>query len=155
MALTIEGEEKVSAPIESVWRALNDVDVLRQCLPGCESLEKTADDALSAKVSLKIGPIKAVFTGDVTLSNFNPPFSYTITGAGKGGIAGFAKGGADVVLTPSEDGTTLLKYASKVDVGGKIAQLGGRLILATSKKLTEEFFSKFNSLASVQGASGE
>jgi hypothetical protein len=155
MALTIEGEEKISAPIETVWHALNDVDILRQCLPGCETLEKTADDALSAKVSLKIGPIKAVFTGEVTLSNFNPPFSYTITGAGKGGIAGFAKGGADVMLAPAEGGATLLKYASNVDVGGKIAQLGGRLILATSKKLTAEFFSKFNILVSEQSSSGK
>ena len=148
MALVIEGEERISAPVQKVWEALNDPDVLKECIPGCESLEKNSDTDLAAIIVLKIGPIKARFTGAVTLKNLNPPHSYTIEGEGKGGIAGFAKGGADVTL--SEDGadTTVLKYAAKADVGGKIAQLGSRLITSTSKKLAGEFFSKFNATVS-------
>lgn len=143
MALVIEGEEKIAAPIDKVWAALNDPEVLKQCIPGCQSLEKTSDNDLAATVVLKIGPIKATFNGAVTLKNLNPPNSYTIQGEGKGGIAGFAKGGADVTLTEDVPGMTLLKYEAKADVGGKIAQLGSRLITSTSKKLAGEFFSTF------------
>jgi len=143
MALVIEGEERIAAPIDKVWAALNDPEVLKESIPGCESLEKKSDTELAATVVLKIGPIKATFQGEVTLLNLNPPHSYTIQGEGKGGIAGFAKGGADVTL--SEDGadTTVLKYAAKADVGGKIAQLGSRLIDSTSRKLAGQFFSTF------------
>ena len=141
MALVIEGEERISAPVQKVWEALNDPDVLKACIPGCESLEKKSDTDLAAIVVLKIGPIKAKFTGAVTLKNLNPPHSYTIEGEGKGGIAGFAKGGADVTLTEESAGITVLNYAAKADVGGKIAQLGSRLITSTSKKLAGEFFS--------------
>jgi carbon monoxide dehydrogenase subunit G len=144
MALVIEGEERISAPVQKVWEALNDPDVLRECIPGCESLEKNSDIDLAAIVVLKIGPIKARFIGAVTLKNLQPPHSYTIEGEGKGGIAGFAKGGADVNLTEDGPGVTVLKYAAKADVGGKIAQLGSRLITSTSKKLAGEFFSTFN-----------
>ena len=143
MALVIEGEEKIAAPIDKVWAALNDPEVLKQCIPGCQSLEKTSDNDLAATVVLKIGPIKATFNGAVTLKNLNPPNSYTIQGEGKGGIAGFAKGGADVTLTEDGPDATLLKYEAKADVGGKIAQLGSRLITSTSKKLAGEFFSTF------------
>ena len=143
MALVIEGEEKIAAPIDKVWAALNDPEVLKQCIPGCQSLEKTSDNDLAATVVLKIGPIKATFNGAVTLKNLNPPNSYTIQGEGKGGIAGFAKGGADVTLTEDGPGMTLLKYEANADVGGKIAQLGSRLITSTSKKLAGEFFSTF------------
>ena len=143
MALVIEGEERIAAPIDKVWAALNNPEVLKESIPGCESLEKKSDTELAATVVLKIGPIKATFQGEVTLLNLNPPHSYTIQGEGKGGIAGFAKGGADVTL--SEDGadTTVLKYAAKADVGGKIAQLGSRLIDSTSRKLAGQFFSTF------------
>jgi carbon monoxide dehydrogenase subunit G len=144
MALVIEGEEKIAAPIDKVWAALNDPAVLKECIPGCQSLEKTSDNELAATVVLKIGPIKATFNGAVTLKNLNPPKSYTIQGEGKGGIAGFAKGGADVTLTEDGADTTVLKYEAKADVGGKIAQLGSRLITSTSKKLAGEFFSTFN-----------
>jgi carbon monoxide dehydrogenase subunit G len=144
MALVIEGEERISAPVGKVWAALNDPDVLRESIPGCQSLEKKSDTDLAATVVLKIGPIKATFNGEVTLKNLNPPHSYTIQGEGKGGIAGFAKGGADVTLTPDGPGTTVLKYAAKADVGGKIAQLGSRLITSTSKKLAGQFFSTFS-----------
>ncbi len=144
MALVIEGEERIAAPVDKVWQALNDPAVLKECIPGCQSLEKKSDTELAATVVLKIGPIKATFAGEVTLKNLNPPHSYTIEGEGKGGIAGFAKGGADVTLTPDGADATLLKYATNADVGGKIAQLGSRLIASTSKKLAGEFFSTFN-----------
>ena len=104
MALVIEGEERISAPVQKVWEALNDPDVLKECIPGCESLEKKSDTDLAAIVVLKIGPIKAKFAGAVTLKNLNPPHSYTIEGEGKGGIAGFAKGGADVTPDRGEPG---------------------------------------------------
>jgi carbon monoxide dehydrogenase subunit G len=144
MALVIEGEERIAAPVQKVWAALNDPDVLKECIPGCETLEKKSDTELAATVVLKVGPIKATFNGEVTLKNLNPPHSYTIAGEGKGGIAGFAKGGADVTLTSDGADTTVLKYTAKADVGGKIAQLGSRLITSTSKKLAGQFFSNFN-----------
>ena len=144
MALVIEGQERIDAPIGRVWEALNDPEMLKQCIPGCQSLEKTGDDTMAATVVLKIGPIKATFQGAVTLSNLNPPHSYTISGEGKGGIADFAKGGADVTLAEDGPDVTVLTYAAKADVGGKIAQLGSRLITSTSKKLAGEFFSTFN-----------
>ena len=144
MALLIEGEERIRAPVAKVWEALNDPEVLRACIPGCQSLEKKSDTELAATVVLKIGPIKANFAGEVTLTNLNPPNSYTISGEGKGGIAGFAKGGADVALAADGADETVLTYAAKADVGGKIAQLGSRLITSTSKKLAGQFFSSFN-----------
>lgn len=150
MALVIEGEERVAAPIDKVWQALNDPEVLKACIPGCQNLEKKSDTEFAATVVLKIGPIKATFAGEVTLKNLNPPRSYTIEGEGKGGIAGFAKGGADVSLTEDGADATILKYQTRADVGGKIAQLGSRLIASTSKKLAGEFFSSFN--AKVSGA---
>jgi carbon monoxide dehydrogenase subunit G len=148
MALVIEGEERIEAPVAKVWAALNDAAVLKACIPGCQSLEKRSETELSATVVLKIGPIKANFAGEVTLKNLNPPYSYTIAGEGKGGIAGFAKGGADVTLAEDGANGTVLKYAAKADVGGKIAQLGSRLITSTSKKLAGEFFSTFNKTVS-------
>ncbi len=144
MAMVIEGEERIEAPIEKVWAALNDPDILKACIPGCDSLEKTSDTELAAVVTLKVGPIKAKFNGEVQLTNLNPPHSYTIVGEGKGGIAGFAKGGADVTLREDGPDATILTYTAKADVGGKMAQLGSRLIASTSKKLAGEFFSTFN-----------
>jgi carbon monoxide dehydrogenase subunit G len=144
MALVIEGEERIAASVERVWQALNDPAVLRECIPGCQNLEKKSDTEFAATVVLKIGPIKATFAGEVMLKNLNPPLSYRIEGEGKGGIAGFAKGGADVTLNGDGADATVLKYAAKADVGGKIAQLGSRLIDSTSKKLAGEFFSTFN-----------
>ncbi|HTV70350.1 MAG TPA: carbon monoxide dehydrogenase subunit G [Rhizobiaceae bacterium] len=143
MALVIEGEERIGAPIDAVWKALNDPAILKECIPGCQSLEMKTPTNMAATVVLKIGPIKATFNGEVNLKNLNPPHGYTIQGEGKGGVAGFAKGGADVTLEEVEPGVTLLKYAAKADVGGKIAQLGSRLIMSTSKKLAGEFFSTF------------
>jgi carbon monoxide dehydrogenase subunit G len=148
MAMNLEGEETIGAPIDKVWAALNDPEVLKACIPGCERLEKASDTQMAATVSLKVGPIKARFAGEVTLLNLNPPHSYTIQGEGKGGIAGFAKGGADVVLKELGPDQTLLTYTVNADVGGKIAQLGSRLITSTSKKLAGEFFTRFNEIAS-------
>ncbi|MEM9106387.1 MAG: carbon monoxide dehydrogenase subunit G [Pseudomonadota bacterium] len=140
--MEMNGEERIAASRDAVWAALNDPEVLQQCIPGCQSLEMTSDNEMAATVKLKIGPVSAKFKGEVTLENINAPESYTITGEGKGGIAGFAKGGADVTLR--EDGTdTILTYDVKAQVGGKLAQLGSRLIDSTSKKLAGQFFEKF------------
>ena len=143
--MKMSGEQRIEANVERVWEALNDPDVLKASIPGCDSLEKKSDTELAATVTLKIGPVKAKFNGEVELKDLNPPHSYTIVGEGKGGIAGFAKGGADVSL--AEDGdATILTYTAKADVGGKIAQLGSRLIDSTSKKLAGEFFKKFGKI---------
>ena len=141
--MDMNGEYRIAAPREKVWEGLNDPEILRASIPGCESLDKTGDNAFSAKVVAKVGPVKATFGGDVTLSNMNPPESYTISGEGKGGAAGFAKGGADVKLADDGEGGTILSYTAKADVGGKLAQLGSRLIDGTSKKMADEFFSNF------------
>lgn len=141
--MDMSGSETINAPVELVWKGLNDPDILRQCIPGCETLDKKSDTEMTATVVLKIGPVKAKFEGAVQLSNLNPPHSYTISGEGKGGIVGFAKGGADVSLEAQPDGTTVLTYSVKADVGGKIAQLGARLIDSTAKSLAEKFFSSF------------
>ncbi|MDF1631613.1 carbon monoxide dehydrogenase subunit G [Mycoplana sp. MJR14] len=137
--MDLTGEERIAAPRDAVWAALNDPDTLRACIPGCQSLTQTSPTELEATVKIKIGPVSATFKGEVTLSNLNPPESYTIAGEGKGGIAGFAKGGADVTLA-DEGATTLLTYAVHAEVGGKLAQLGSRLIDSTSKKLAAQFF---------------
>jgi carbon monoxide dehydrogenase subunit G len=141
--MEMTGEYRIPAPREKVWAALNDPEVLKACIPGCDSLEKTSENEMTAAVTAKVGPVKAKFTGAVTLSNIKPPESYTISGEGKGGVAGFAKGGADVALTPDGD-ATILRYAVKAQVGGKLAQLGARLIDSTAKKMAEEFFGAFS-----------
>jgi len=143
MALVIEGEERIGGPIEKVWKGPNAPEILKATIPGCTALDMKNDKEMSATVVLKMGPIKATFGGEVTLSNLKPPYSYTISGEGKGGIAGFAKGGADVHLTEDGPNATVLKYSAKADVGGKIAQLSSRLITSTSKKLAGQFFSNF------------
>ncbi len=141
--MDLTGEYIIAAPRQKVWEALNDADVLRKCIPGCESLEKQSDTEMSATVVTKIGPVKARFSGEVRLENINAPVSYTIAGEGKGGIAGFAKGGADVTLEDVPEGTKL-SYAVKAQIGGKLAQLGSRLIDSTVKKLADQFFDKFS-----------
>jgi carbon monoxide dehydrogenase subunit G len=138
----MSGERRIAASRKAVWAALNDVNILKQCIPGCESLEKQSDTDMTARVKLQIGPVKATFSGKVKLSDLDPPNGYRISGEGSGGVAGYAKGGAIVRL--SDDGTgTLMRYEAKADVGGKLAQLGGRLIDSAAKKLTDEFFEKF------------
>ena len=140
--MDMSGERRIPAPRQKVWEALNDTEILKACIPGCESLEKVGENDLKARAGLKIGPITAKFTGMVTLSDIDPPNGYTITGEGQGGVAGFAKGGARVKLTDDGD-ATLLTYDVKAQVGGKIAQLGARLIDATAKQLSDQFFDRF------------
>jgi hypothetical protein len=147
--MEMSGEYRIAAPRATVWAALNDPEILKASIPGCQELEKRSDTEMAAKVITKIGPVKATFNGEVTLSNINPPSGYTITGEGKGGVAGFAKGGADVALTEDGDGT-ILRYTAKAQVGGKLAQLGARLIDATAKQMADEFFGAF--AAKVGGA---
>jgi carbon monoxide dehydrogenase subunit G len=141
--MDMSGSQRIEAPREKVWEGLNNPDVLKQCIPGCESIELTSPTQMNAKAVLKIGPVKATFTGKVTLSDLDPPHGYTITGEGQGGVAGFAKGGATVRLEADGDDATILHYDAKADVGGKIAQLGARLIDGTAKKLAGDFFEKF------------
>ena len=143
--MEIKGEYKIPASREKVFAALNDPAVLQACIPGCESLEKTSDTEMKAKVRMRIGPVSASFTGKVTLSDIDPPNGYRISGEGQGGAAGFAKGGAVVALR-EDAGETVLTYNVDAQVGGKIAQVGARLIDGTAKKLADEFFGKFASM---------
>jgi len=140
--MEIKGEYKIAAPRDKVFAALNDPAILQACIPGCESLEKTSDTEMKAKVRLRIGPVSASFTGKVTLSDIDPPNGYRISGEGQGGVAGFAKGGAVVTLRDDGD-ATVLDYDVDAQVGGKIAQVGARLIDGTARKLADEFFGKF------------
>jgi uncharacterized protein len=142
MALTMTGEVDLAASQQVVWDKLNDPEVLKACIPGCESLEKTADNELQAVAKIKIGPVSATFKGKVELTDINPPHGYTISGEGQGGIAGFAKGAAKVDLVPI-DGGTRMTYAVEAQVGGKIAQLGARLIDGVAKRLADQFFERF------------
>ena len=140
--MDMTGERRIAAPRQTVWQALNDPDTLKTSIPGCESLEKTSDTDLKATAAVKIGPIAARFTGKVQLLDLDPPNSYRIEGEGQGGVAGFAKGGAVVRLLDDGAGT-LLTYEVKAQVGGKIAQLGARLIDATAKQMADAFFTRF------------
>ena len=140
--MDMSGERRIPAPREKVWAALNDPAVLKAAIPGCETLEKLSDTELKATASVKIGPIAAKFAGKVQLLDLDPPNGYRIEGEGQGGVAGFAKGGASVRL--AQDGTdTILSYDVKANVGGKIAQLGARLIDATAKQMADAFFDRF------------
>jgi uncharacterized protein len=144
MSMDMSGSQRIEASRDRVWQGLNDPDVLKQCIPGCESIELTSPTEMKARAVLKIGPVKATFTGKVTLSDLDPPHGYTITGEGQGGVAGFAKGGATVRLETVGEDATILHYDAKAEVGGKIAQLGARLIDGTAKKLAGDFFDKFS-----------
>ncbi|TFH48838.1 MAG: carbon monoxide dehydrogenase [Lysobacterales bacterium] len=140
--MDISGDFDIPASRQQVWDALNDPDVLAQCIPGCESIERASDTELLAKMMAKIGPVKARFESRILLSNLNPPNSYTISGEGKGGPAGFGKGSADVTLTDS-GGNTMLHYIATLQVGGKLAQVGSRLVGGAARKIADDFFSKF------------
>jgi uncharacterized protein len=141
--MEMTGERRIAAPRQRVWEALNDPEVLRQAIPGCESVTRTADDQFEAKVALKLGPMSARFGGKVQLTNIVPPVSYTISGEGQGGAMGFAKGGADVALEEDGPEATVLRYNVKAQVGGKMAQLGARLIDSTAKSMADQFFDRF------------
>jgi uncharacterized protein len=142
MALTMTGEVDLPAPRETVWAKLNDPAVLQACIPGCQSLTKSSDDELEAVAKVKIGPVSATFKGKVLLSDIDPPNGYRISGEGTGGIAGFAKGGANVRLVAIEGGTRMT-YDVEAQVGGKIAQLGARLVDGVAKRLADQFFASF------------
>ena len=142
MAMTMNGEVQLAASRQAVWDKLNDPAVLKACIPGCEELEATDDHGFRAVAKMKVGPVSARFKGKVNLSDLDPPNGYRISGEGEGGVAGFAKGGATVKLS-DKDGGTLLSYDVEAQIGGKLAQLGGRLIDSTAKKLASEFFASF------------
>ncbi|MCB1741363.1 MAG: carbon monoxide dehydrogenase subunit G [Gammaproteobacteria bacterium] len=141
--MDIQGEFRIQAPREAVWTALNDPEMLKRCIPGCESIEKQSDTEFVAKMRARIGPVKAGFTSEIKLINLNPPSSYTLVGEGKGGAAGFGKGSADVELSEEGD-ETVLRYNASLQVGGKLAQIGSRLVGGTARKIADDFFSNFS-----------
>jgi uncharacterized protein len=140
--MEMTGEYRIAASRQRVWEALNDPDVLKQCIPGCQLLEKVSDTEFNGRVVASVGPVRATFGGKVTLSDLDPPQSYTITGEGSGGVAGFAKGGAKVNLA-EEGADTLLTYDVQAQVGGKLAQIGSRLIDGVARKMANDFFGSF------------
>lgn len=154
--MDMSGSHRIEAPRERVWAALNDPEILRQCIPGCEEVVKLSDTEMTAKVVAKVGPVSAKFAGKVTLSDLDPPNGYTITGEGSGGAAGFGKGGATVTLTDADEGgeggATLLSYTARAQVGGKLAQIGSRLVDATARKMADDFFSRFSQAVGAPAA---
>jgi len=145
--MDLSDEIFIDASRDVVYAALNDPDILKRCIPGCEELIKLSDTELEAKVVLKVGPVKAKFGGNVLLDPSAAPGRFSLSGQGNGGAAGFAKGGADVELL-EQDGGTLLRYSAKAKIGGKLAQLGSRLVASTAKKLSKKFFEKFKEIVS-------
>lgn len=152
--MEMTGEFHIPAPRQQVWEALNDPEILKQCIPGCETIEKVSDTEFTAKVVAKVGPVRASFGGKVNLSDLDPPKGYTISGEGSGGVAGFAKGSAKVDLDEEGGEATLLKYAVQAHVGGKLAQIGSRLVDAAANKVAGQFFSAFNEKVGAAHGSG-
>ena len=150
--MKMSGNQVIDAPREAVWKGLNDPKVLQQCIPGCESIVASSPTQMSAKVVLKIGPVKAAFKGSVTLSDIKAPESYRISGKGEGGFAGFASGGATVKLTANSASETLMEYDVDAQVGGKIAMLGSRLVDSTAQSLANQFFDKFATVVKQSAA---
>jgi carbon monoxide dehydrogenase subunit G len=149
--MDMTGDYLIPASRTAVWAALNDLDVLKEAIPGCDTIQRISEHEIDAVVTAKIGPVKASFKGLITLSDMNPPYGYTIRGEGKGGAAGFAKGGARVRLEEEAGGTRLI-YTVDASVGGKIAQIGGRLITSAAKKLADEFFARLGAQAAARDA---
>ena len=147
--MEMTGEQLIPLPREAIWRALNDTAILKDCIPGCETIEQVSDAEYQLTMTAKVGPVSAKFKGKMTLSDIDPPQAYTLVFEGQGGVAGFAKGQANVRLTPNAEGTRL-GYAVKAMIGGKLAQVGSRLIDGVAKKMAEQFFTAFN-----QRVSGE
>lgn len=141
--MDMTGEVVIPAPRTKVWAALNDPEFLKATIPGCESMDRNSDTSFVAKVVAKIGPVKASFTGKVALTDITPPQGYTLNGEGQGGAAGFAKGSAKVQLTEQDPGTTILTYTVSAQVGGKLAQIGSRLVDGAAKKMADDFFARF------------
>lgn len=151
--MDLTGEHRIAAPRDLVWRALNDPEILKRSIPGCEEIDKISDTEFTAKVTAKIGPVAAKFGGKVTLTDLDPPNGYRIVGEGQGGAAGFAKGGATVKLEPDETGQeTILRYVVQASVGGKIAQIGSRLIDGSARKIADEFFGRFAEIVAEENA---
>src|ERR1700675_3991731 len=148
MAMVMNGEVQLPAAREVVWAKLNDPEVLKACIPGCESLEKLSDTEFQAVAVTKIGPVKAKFKGKVRLSDLDPPNGYRISGEGDGGVAGFAKGGATIALT-EKDGGTLLSYNVEAEIGGKLYQLRQRLVNGAAKKIADDFFKNFAAMVAA------
>lgn len=140
--MDLTGNVRIPAARDAVWRALNDPEVLRRCIPGCERMEREDGDVFTATVAAKVGPVSARFSGKVSLADVDAPNGYRLVGEGSGGVAGFGKGEAAVTLT-DEDGGTILSYVAKAKVGGKLAQIGQRLVDATARKLADDFFNRF------------
>ena len=152
MAMTMTGEVQLPASRQKVWDKLNDPEILKQCVPGCEQLDRIGDNEFQATATVKVGPVKARWKGKIKLSDLDPPNSYRILGEGEGGIAGFAKGGA-VVSLADKDGGTLLSYNVEAQIGGKLAQLGQRLVNGAAKKVADDFFQRFANEFSAPSAS--
>ena len=150
--MELNGERTIPASIDSTWAALNDPAILKACIAGCESLERVGEDGYVAVVAMKIGPVSARFKGNLKMTNVEAPNRYTINFDGQGGIAGFGKGSADVVLTPEADAQTKLAYAARAQVGGKLAQVGSRLIDAAAAKIADDFFKAFEARLQAQQA---
>jgi hypothetical protein len=144
--MQLQGESEIRAPRDRVWAALNDPDVLARCIDGVETLDRVGENRFEGVLNAKVGPVKARFAGGVELTELDPPNRYVLVGEGKGGVAGFAKGSAEVVLTDLPDGGTLLKYDASSQVGGKLAQLGTRLVEGTAKGYAESFFAAFKTI---------
>lgn len=147
--MEITGEYRLAAPRERVWQMLNDTDVLQQCIPGCESMDATAENTYSAKIVAAVGPVKAKFNTQIRLENLNPPESYTIVGEARSGAAGFGRGEAEIMLA-EQDGDTVLTYRADLKVGGKLAQIGSRMVLGATRKTADEFFGRFTGLVDPQ-----
>src|SRR5512138_2485333 len=152
--MEMSGEQRIPAPQQKVWSALNDPEVLKACVPGCESIERTAENEYQVLMVARVGPVSAKFKGKLKLSDIRPPSSYSIGFEGQGGAAGFAKGGAHVKLS-EEDDKTLLSYDVKASVGGKLAQIGSRLVDAAAKKVADDFFRNFNQKVGAAQASAD
>lgn len=149
--MEMTGEYRIPAPKQVVWEALNDTEILKAAIPGCESVEKTSDTEMTATVTAAVGPVKARFRGKVTLSDLDPPNGYTISGEGQGGPAGFGKGGAKVRLE-DDNGITVLRYEAQAQVGGKLAQIGARLVDGAARKIADQFFANFSQIVGDRAA---
>jgi uncharacterized protein len=152
--MELNGERTIPASIDATWAALNDPETLKACIAGCESLERVGDDGFIAVVAMKIGPVSARFKGNLKLTNVSPPTGYTINFDGQGGVAGFGRGSADVSLTPVSERSTKLAYSARATVGGKMAQIGSRLIDATAGKITDDFFKAFEAQLQARAPAG-
>jgi carbon monoxide dehydrogenase subunit G len=152
--MELNGERLIPASVDKTWASLNDPEVLKACIAGCESIERTGDATMTAVVALKVGPVSARFKGNIAMTNIDAPNGYTLNFDGQGGVAGFGKGAADVALTAQAPEQTLLKYTARATVGGKMAQIGSRLVDATAAKLTEDFFKAFEAHLQASAAPG-